>query len=384
MKQQESRCNGKSEDGPLPLRVAIVYNLKREGEHKTQDAQAEYDHIDTVYAIRDAIESSQIQVFLIEEDRDMMWNLEHNHIDFVFNIAEGVGGRSREGQVPAILDFMNIPYTGSDCTSLCMALDKNLTKKLLSGYGIASPKTVVIGEKLLPWRRFKYPLIVKPNAEGSSKGISDLSIVASKQELDLLSAKYRENYDSDILVEEYIDGREFTIGICGNGEQAQVFEPMEIVFKKPTQDQFCVYSYPVKQDYTQFVSYSCPAKLSKKITMKMKEMALKIYQVLECKDFSRVDFRMDKNGTIYFIEINPLPGLAPNYSDYPMIAEKCGIGYKELVRTVFLSAVHRYHLQLVYDDMDPINSWKDEIKTQKNRKDFYGYNLTKGKVRTII
>jgi D-alanine-D-alanine ligase len=150
-----------------------------------------------------------------------------------------------------------------------------------------------------------------------------------------------------MLVEEYIDGREFTVGVLGNGGETRVFPPMEIIFEDRNNP---IYSFEVKKDFKKYVRYECPAKLSAEVSTKIQATAKKIYEVLECRDFARIDFRLSPEGDLYFIEINPLPGLAPGYSDFPMLAEFNGIGYSALVRSILRSALKRYHLNFVINE----------------------------------
>lgn len=344
----------KNSEVPLPkpqrLVVGIIYNLKSDKKHNDiPDAEAEYDSIDTVHAIKAALEKSSrvLDVVLIEDDGNLPEKLKKNRPDIAFNIAEGRGGRGREGQVPSLLGYYGIPYTGSDETTLCIALDKALTKRLVESYGIRTPKAVLVevGKAFESnTNGLKFPLIVKPNAEGSGKGISEVSIVESPDELKLLLDKNINMYGSDMLVEEYIDGGEFTVGLVGNGKETHVFRPMELVYRKHTQGKFDVYSYNVKRNYTEFVDYVCPAKITPKIETEMTEAALTVFNALSCRDLSRVDFRTDRDGNVYFIEINPLPGLAPGYSDYPMLAAFCGTDYDTLVNSVLAAALSRLGL----------------------------------------
>lgn len=338
-------------DVPLgkKLVVGIVYNLK--SNHKyglAVDSEAEYDSISTVNAIKAALEKCGHKVVLLEANMSLPQKLKNSNIDVAFNIAEGRGGRGREAQIPSLLDYYSIPYTGSDETTLCVALDKALTKQLVTTHGIKTPKFSVVADKngkIGP--KIKFPVIVKPNAEGSSKGISDISIAADHNALKSLISRNIDLYSSEMLVEEYVEGREFTVGLLGNGADVKVFEPMEIIFKKETQDDYHVYSYTVKQNYTEYVEYKCPPELSVEKSNELKRIALKVFKVLNCKDFSRVDFRMSPDGVIHFIEINPLPGLAPNYSDFPMLAEFCGIKYTDLVGEVLNVAVKRIGEQAI-------------------------------------
>ena len=330
---------------PLPKGkpvVGIIYNLKHKETSDLPDAEAEYDSIGTVYAIKETLEARGLITVLIEADRDFTEKLRGSKIDIAFNIAEGINGRGREAQVPAILDMLGIPFTGSDATTLCIALDKALTKRVLSSYRIRTPKSALISKDgRRGAARLVYPVIVKPNAEGSSKGISEHSVVESADELDVLVKRNLGLYGGEMLAEEYIPGREFTIGILGNGGEAKVFPPMEIIYKKNTQGHYRVYSYDVKQNYTEYVKYECPAKIDKKINDEIISTAKKIFSVLGCRDFTRIDFRVSEDGVPYFIEINPLPGLAPGYSDYPMLAELCGVSYDELLYGVLSAAAAR-------------------------------------------
>ncbi|MEG2174484.1 MAG: ATP-grasp domain-containing protein, partial [Oscillospiraceae bacterium] len=321
---------------PKPMKVAgIVYNLKKEQDSGVIDAEAEYDNIETVHAIRQALEEGGLRTELLEADEFLFDKLRRNSIDMVFNIAEGMSGRGREAQIPALLNMLGIPFTGSDETTLCLALDKALTKRLLATYHIRTPKYAVISSgRASCLSRLHYPIIIKPNAEGSSKGISDLSIVESPAALHELVERNLAMYEGDMLAEEYIEGREFTVGLLGNGSETRVFRPMEIVYECETQNSYHVYSYSVKQDFQRYVHYECPATLSCEIEREMMDAARKVYDILGCRDCARVDFRLASDGKIYFIEINPLPGLAPGYSDYPMLAAYCGLPYGELVRSV--------------------------------------------------
>ncbi len=333
---------------PLPepkLTAGIIYNLKKGIRNHVVDAEAEYDSIDTVNAIKKALEDGGVRVELMEADADLPDKLNGKKIDIAFNIAEGFNGRGREAQIPALLNMRGIPFTGSDETTLCIALDKALTKRLLATYKVRTPKYALIRRGEAPRvEGFKYPVIVKPNAEGSSKGISDISVVHTRQELLELVRRNIELYAEDMLAEEYIEGREFTVGLLGNGDETRVFRPMEIIYKdeEPIPGGYKVYSYPVKQDYARYVRYECPAGITLRQEEEMIRTSKLIFRALGCRDFSRIDYRLSNDGQLYFIEINPLPGLAPNYSDYPMLAEFCGVEYGSLVRSVLKAALKRY------------------------------------------
>ena len=230
--------------------------------------------------------------------------------------------RQRRSQVPALLNLLKIPFTGSDETTLCISLDKALTKRLLNTYKIKTPKySVVTGVNTAACRGLEFPLIVKPNAEGSSKGISDIAVAENKEQLQNVLRINLAAYGGSMLVEEYIDGREFTVGLVGNGSELKVFPPMEIAYRKKERSAQ-IYSFNVKKNYKEYIDYFCPAPIDKEIEAKIMNTAKRIFEILECRDFARIDFRMSSGGEIYFIEINPLPGLAPGYSDYPMLADQ--------------------------------------------------------------
>jgi len=242
---------------------------------------------------------------------------------------------------------MGILFTGSDETTLCVALDKALCKRVLSTHRVRTPRSMVITPGMaVRTAGLKFPVIVKPNAEGSSKGISEISVAKTPKELRARVSEAVALYNQPMLAEEYIAGREFTVGILGNGEEPRVFRPMEIVYRAPTQGDYHVYSYGVKQNYKRYIDYRCPADIDEKTETEMADTARRIYDALGCRDFSRIDFRLSPEGKLYFIEINPLPGLAPGYSDYPMLAEFNGVSYDELVLGVLRAGAKRLGVAL--------------------------------------
>lgn len=336
-----------NESVPPRLKAGIAYNLKKGIVSEAEDIEAEYDSFDTINAIKDTFEAAGAEVILLEADADFIDKIKKHPVDIVFNIAEGSTGRGREAQVPAILNYLGIRYTGSDETTLCIALDKALTKRYLSTFGIKTPNYQLVKTPdftLDP--SLVFPLIVKPDTEGSSKGISDLAIVDDEQHLRSLIEKNFRLYGSAMLIEEYIKGREFTVGILGNGKDMRVFEPLEICYLKEGRENR-IYSFNLKKNYKKYVEYRCPPLLPDETIRRMKDITAEIYTALECRDLSRIDFRLSEEGEIYFIEINPLPGLAPGYSDYPMMAEFCGMDYRTLVLGVLNSALKRYGLDKV-------------------------------------
>ena len=329
-----------------PLKVGLACNIKASSPldpgSGPPDADAEFDDLDTVHAIQDALSAGGHQVSIYEATADLPLMLINDRPDIVFNIAEGVNGRGREAHVPAILSFLGIPFTGSDETTMCITIDKALTKRLLATYGVLSPNSqLVTSPDQAIDQALTYPLIVKPNAEGSSKGISDLSVANSFGELRQIIHEKIDTYRQALLVEEYIAGREFTVGILGNGDQLRVFTPMEVIF---TDQDHQIYSYQVKRNFQRYIEYKSPPDIDPGLMGKMMDTAEKVFRTLECRDCSRIDFRLSDSGDLYFIEINPLPGLAPGYSDYPMLAGFNGVDYVPLVQAILDSALKRYNM----------------------------------------
>jgi len=329
--------------------VGIAYNLKQEKEGELEDEQAEYDSINTIRAISAAIQKTGCKTVFLEAGVNFPEIIKKANVDFVFNIAEGKGGRGREAQVPSILNLYSIPYTGSDETTLCIALDKGIAKKIVKSHGIKTPVFFIWenNETGIP-RNLRFPVIIKPASEGSSKGILGTMLAKDKTGLKKLLAEKWVRYRQPLMVEEYINGREFTVGIIGNGKDKRIFRPMEIIISPDANpDGSKIYSFHAKKNYVKYVKYECPARLEPGVEEKIIRISEKIYDVLECRDFARIDFILDECDNPYFIEINPLPGLAPGYSDYVMLAEYNGLEYDELIKAVLNSALRRFGMKTV-------------------------------------
>jgi len=329
------------------LVVALTYNLKKNENKLNEDDEAELDDLETVTDIKLALEAAGCEVILLEATSKIVNTIQDKNIDIVFNFAEGLKGRGRESQIPALLNMLSIPFTGSDETTLGVALDKSLAKRIVAYEGIKTPKFQVFftGKEVLN-KKLKYPLIVKPNAEGSSKGIIDTSIAKNDEELYLLVNRIITNYNEPALVEEYIDGREFTVGLLGNGEDLEVLPIMEINFDNTNGTGF--YSYNVKKNSEALTSYTCPASLSAKEEKIIKNFAKKIFDCLECKDVARIDLRVSSiDNKPYFIEINPLPGLIDGFSDLTLIWRSMGRDYKDLIKRILNEALKRNKMPMI-------------------------------------
>ncbi len=320
-----------------PIRIGFTYNVKR---IKEGDDEAEWDPPETIIAIANALARQGHIVVHLEATPDLPRVLAEADVDLIFNIAEGVEGRNREAQVPALCELLGIPYTGSDSATLAIALDKALGKKVLLQHDILTPKFCVMEshrERLSP--DMKFPMIVKPNAEGSSKGIGSTSVVDNEEELRDKVKELIERYRQPALVEEYIAGREFTVGLLGD-KRPRVLPPMEIKFKQ-ADDTRPVYDYAVKQEWEKYVYYECPAKLTESEQKAMEKIARATFWALDCRDVARVDMRMDAEGRIYVLEVNPLPGLTPDYSDLVLIAKACGMEYDQLIAEIMTGGLRR-------------------------------------------
>ena len=321
-----------------PLRVGLTHNLKRVNPVE-DDVEAEYDSPKTIRAIAGAIESFGHRVVPIEARPDIVRTLPAAKVDLVFNIAEGVRGRNREAQIPALCELLGIPYTGSDAATLAITLDKALSKRLLREARIPTPDFFVMetGREPVP-ARWRFPAIVKPNLEGTSKGITAASVVDDERSLRRKAGALIRRYRQPAIVEAFVSGREFTVGVVGE-RPARVLPPMEVVFLQPSDRN--VYEYSLKQDWTGRLEYVCPAHLGRAATREMRRLALETFKTLGCRDVARVDFRTDRRGRPFVIEVNPLPGLTPNFSDLVMIAEAAGIDYRGLIGEILASAVRR-------------------------------------------
>jgi lysine 2,3-aminomutase len=338
-------------EGPLSRRTAekvgIICNLKHSETSglNSNDREAEYDSLETVRAIQNALIRHGLDTCVIEQDETLAEKLRSNRVTIAFNIAEGRGGRGRETQVPALLDYLDIPYTGSDAVALGISLDKNITKTLAAAAGVRVPSSLLLHSctDALP-SGTRYPLVVKPNAEGSGKGLSENCVAENEEELREIMRKECPDYPEGLLAEQYLGGREFTVAMIGNGKDLKVFPPMEIIYRHDTQRTFKVYSFQIKCDYRQHVDYQCPADLTSDEEQEVAESAKKVFRALGCRDVARADFRMDSKGRIHFLEINPLPGLAPGYSDLPMITASAGMSYDDTIYAIYEAAAKRLAL----------------------------------------
>jgi D-alanine-D-alanine ligase len=332
---------GRRRRAPEPLRIGFTHNMKRVDSKGGDDAEAEYDAPQTIEAISQALESYGHVVVPLEATAELPRQLTDSPVDLVFNIAEGVEGRNREAAVPALCELMGIPYTGSDAATLSIALDKALSKKVLRQHGILTPEFQLMEtgrERLSP--KLVFPLIVKPNQEGSSKGVSaHASVVDDEASLRAVVRDLLEKYRQPALVEHYVAGREFTVGLLGD-KRPRVLPAMEILFLDKNNPR-PVYDYQIKQEWEKHVYYQCPAHLSAGEVKAIERVARDTFEALDCRDVARVDLRMDEGGNFYVLEVNPLPGLTPEYSDLCLIAKAANIDYRSLIGEILSGGLKR-------------------------------------------
>jgi len=351
IKSAEKRFNlkigNKKKRNSSKLRIGFAFNQKRikpDASNPETDNEAEFDGIDTLNAIRGAITSFGHDVIDLEATPNFAQKLIEAQVDVVFNISEGVRGRFRESQVPATLDLMDIPYTGSDPSTLAITLDKAMAKRIVTEAGVKTPKfaTLTSSKDKIP-ADMTYPMMVKPVAEGSSKGVLPNSVVKNAEELKEVVTSITSRYKQGALVEEFLTGREFTIGLLGE-TKPEVLPPMEIVFNdksNPTP----IYTFAHKQDTNDEVTYVAPAEVDEKLRRELETAAKKCFKALGCRDVARMDFRLDSFGRVNFIECNPLPGLTPEWSDLCIIANGAGVNYQQLVGRILAPAIKRYKLK---------------------------------------
>lgn len=333
------------------MKIALTYNPlpERDSRYRT-DEFSEFDDPSTIATIRKAIESLGHRVVLIEASEDAFEKLRNSKPDFVFNIAEGIRGRSRESQIPAMLDMLGIPYSGSGVATLALTLDKRRTKEILKIWGIPTPKFQLFSSEEESLNGLKFPLFVKPNAEGSSKGITKESLVKNKEQLRNIVNHVVKKYHQPALVEEYLPGREFTVSMVGNNPP-RVLPLVEVDFNHLPGGLPKFDSYEVKwywdspgNDHGDVI---CPAVVDGELEVRLKETALKTFKVLDCLDFCRIDMRLDSEGVPNVMDVNALPGLIPDpreNSRFPKAAYAAGLTYDEMIAEILHSAFARYNL----------------------------------------
>lgn len=320
--------------------VGLTFDLKTSYLEQgfSHEEVAEFDTEETISGIEKALHSLGYQTERIGNIIDLSKALVNGRTwDIVFNIAEGLYGMGREAQVPALLDAYRIPYTFSDPLVLSVTLHKAMAKHIVRGHGIPTAPFYLIREKKdIELIQEEFPLFIKPVAEGTGKGISGNSLVNNKKDLKDNISVLLEKFKQPVLVEEYLPGREFTVGILGTGMEARPCGIMEVSVKESRENN--IYSMYTKENYEGLVDYTLP---EKEMTEKCYKVAIDSWNALECRDGGRVDLKLDRKGTPNFIEVNPLAGLNPIHSDLPILSRLNGISYDKLIEAIMDSAKKR-------------------------------------------
>jgi len=325
------------------MRVGLTYDLRDDylAMGYSEEETAEFDRISTVEALETAVEQCGHRPERIGHARELMRRLvAGDRWDLVFNIAEGLRGIGREAQVPAILDVYGIPYTFSDPLVMALTLHKGMTKRALRDGGLPTPEFVEVRDpRDLEGLNLAYPLFAKPLAEGTGKGIDGNSVITDPAQLEERCRDLLDRFHQPVLVETYLPGREFTVGILGTGPRAEVLGTLEIILLQGAEGG--AYSYTNKEFCEELVEYRPVRSDNDPLVRQAEETALAAWRLLECRDGGRLDLRVDAHGVPHLIELNPLAGLHPEHSDLPMIATAVGLPYVDLIRRILDSAATR-------------------------------------------
>lgn len=320
--------------------VGITYDLREEfiQQGYSEEETAEFDRADTIKTIERTLRDLGFNTDRIGHIKNLTTRLvAGERWDLVFNIAEGLRGVGRESQVPALLDAYAVPYTFSDPLILALTLHKALAKRVVRDMGIPTPDFVVVEtDSDIEKVDLSFPLFAKPVAEGTGKGITTASKIQTRDELLSICQKLLVKYEQPVLIETFLPGREFTVGIVGTGEDAAAIGVMEILLKNHAEP--VAYSYTNKEECESLVEYRLADNAMAK---NARQVALAAWRGLGCRDAGRVDLRADAQGVPHFMEVNPLAGLHPHHSDLPILCTLAGVSYRELIGMIMTSALKR-------------------------------------------
>jgi D-alanine-D-alanine ligase len=332
------------------MNVAILSSLiKKEADYK----EVEADLMEVGRAVKNVLEKAGHTAIFFDVNEKTYEELRKSDIDMAFNVCERFNGSSLfEPHIASMLEMLNIPYTGSGPLTLATCINKVRVKEILMHHGILTPNYQVFysrNKKLDS--ELKFPLIVKPACMDNSIGIAKDSVVHTEEELRTKVGSILRTYDQPALVEEFIEGREVTVGVLGNGKTANLLPVSEVVFDRWPENLDKIYSYEAKwvedSDSWSGLHIECPADLPKYQENRIKRIALQVYDILGCRDYGRIDFRISKEGVPYVLEMNPNPGISPIVSkeeqpDFmPFAIQKAGMSYDELILKIFEEALHR-------------------------------------------
>lgn len=323
--------------------IGLTYDLRSAylamgyGEEET----AEFDRDDTIDSLEAALRQLGHQTERIGHAKELVARLaKGDRWDLVFNIAEGMHGPGREAVVPALLDLYQIEYTFSDPLVMALSLHKGYTKDVLRPAGVPTPEAALVHTKAdVESIRLPYPLFAKPVAEGTGKGIGPTSKITSPEALRTVCSDLLAKFRQPVLVETFLSGREFTVGITGTGDEAAVVATMEIILLAQAEPE--VYSYVNKERCEELVEYRIVSGENDAEVREAEALSLRAWRALGCRDAGRIDVRSDAHGRPHFIEVNPLAGLHPEHSDLPILSGKVGVSYQELIERIVKSAAKR-------------------------------------------
>jgi len=325
----------------MKIRIGLTYDLRQDylARGLRLEDVAEFDTEETIAALAGAITALGYRVTRIGDARALAEQLAAGRRwDLVFNVAEGLRGRAREAIVPALLELYDIPYTFSDPLTCAVTLDKAVAKRLVRAAGLRTPDfAVAAAPRDLRNPRLRFPVFVKPVAEGTGKGVGEHSRVETMPALRRVCHALWRAHRQAALIEEYLPGREFTTGVLGNGSRARALGTMEIRVRADAP--VTTYSFRAKEECERLMEYA-PLPRSP-LRRQIEALALAAYHTLECRDAARVDIRLDQAGQPHFLEVNPLPGLHPTHSDLPMIAAQAGMSHSDLIGAIIRSALAR-------------------------------------------
>ena len=362
-----ARSNGTHSNGTSPTGAAPHSSAASDDEY------AEWDSADTIDAVANALAAFG-EVVRLEANADFPQNLRDSRVDIVFNIAEGLRGVNREAHVPAICEFYGVPYSASDPFTLSLCLDKAKTKELLAYHRVPTAPFAVVRERRelgtgnreqrlraepqfpVPSSRFplsRFPVFVKPIHEGSSKGITEANYCETPEQLHAQVEFLLERYKQPVLIEEYLPGAEFTCAVLGNGDDARVLPIVGMNFEALPEGALPVYGFEAKWIWDRpekpLEIFECPARITEELRSTIEDVVLRAYRVLGCRDWSRIDVRLDAAGKPNVVEVNPLPGILPNPADnscFPKAARAAGLSYDELIQACLVHAAERQGIDL--------------------------------------
>lgn len=326
-------------------------NLIKNYPERLDDTFAEWDSEETITAVKDALECGGHEITLVEADKNAYEKLKSLEPEFVFNVAEGYNGSSRESQIPAMLEMLDIPFTGSDSITMGICHDKSRCKEIMTYYGIPNSKFFITDAIHKIDGKISFPKFVKPLHEGSSKGIYNSSVVNNASELRNEIIRIRDCYSQPSLVEDYLDGKEFTVAMIGNGDKVRVLPIIEINLDSVPDGFNKIYSYEVKWFFdtreNNLDIFKCPADIHPDLYLNIENICKAAYKFLRIRDWARIDVRLDKDNVPNIVEVNPLPGILPNPADnscFPKAAREVGIDYNSMINLVLNEAINRTNI----------------------------------------